>query len=140
MYWKDFKEWETLNIIDWKITRYTTTPDKITKLKDNEIFVFGSNWHWNHWWWAAKTAKDKFWAIEWQSEWLQWQSFAINTMDWLDKIKKWLRNLYKVTCEKTTKIFFLTKIWCGIAGYKEDDIKKLVKEIWFPANVILPKW
>ncbi len=140
MYWKDFKKWETLNIIDWKITRYTNTPDKITKLKYNEIFVFWANWQGNHCWWAAKIAKDKFWAIEWQSEWLQGQSYAINTMDWIEKIKEWLLNLYKTSCKETTTIFFLTKIWCWIAGYKEDYIIELVRDVDFPANVILPKW
>jgi len=48
------------------------TPDNIDNLKENEVFVFGSNWNWLHFGWAAKVALEKFWAIQWQSEWIQW--------------------------------------------------------------------
>lgn len=130
---------KTLILNRWVITKYTTTPDNITKLEEHEIFVFGSNLQGEHNGWAALIAKQKFWAIQWQADWLQWQSFAINTMDWLDKIEEWLQSLYKYACDNITKIFFLTKIWCGIAWYSEDEIKSIVSKTVRPANVILPQ-
>jgi len=114
------------------------TPDNITELEHNHIFVFGSNWQWNHAGWAAKIAKEKFWAIEWQSEWMQWQSYGINTMDWIEKIKKWIEKLIKYACDNTTKIFLVTKLWCWIAWYKEEEIKALFDTTKLPANIVLP--
>lgn len=114
------------------------TPEIINNLKPNEIIVFGSNWQGNHAGGLAKICIDNFGAIEWQADGLQWQSYAINTMDWIDKIKEWLEWLVKFANKETRKIIYLTKIWCGIAGYSEEDIKKLLPD--FPANVILPKW
>ena len=113
------------------------TSDNIQSLQDNEIFVFWSNWKGHHDWWTARLAVEKFWAIYWQSEWIQWQSFAINTMDWIDKIKEWIEKLKQYASKNTDKIFYLTKIWCWIAWYKEEDIKPLVQ--YLPANIILPK-
>lgn len=114
------------------------TPDNITELKENEVFVFGSNGQGNHCWWTARLAKEKFWAIEWQSEWIQGQSYWINTMDWISKIKEWLGKLSRYAQNNPNKIFYLTKIGCWIAWYMEREIKDI---IWYqPSNVIKPKW
>lgn len=52
------------------------TPENITELDEREIFVFGSNLNGNHTGGAAKTAVDKFGAIQGQGEGLQGQSYA----------------------------------------------------------------
>lgn len=49
------------------------TPNNITELKENEIFVFGSNKAGNHAGGAARTAVEKFGAIMGQGEGLQGQ-------------------------------------------------------------------
>ena len=56
------------------------TPDFITSLKPNEIFVFGSNLHGMHGGGAARIALEKFGAIWGQGVGLQGQSYAIPTM------------------------------------------------------------
>ena len=56
------------------------TPEKITKLEENEIFVFGSDLRGIHTGGAALTAKRKFGAIMGQGEGLQGQSYGIPTM------------------------------------------------------------
>ena len=114
-----------------------TTPENITELRDNEVFVFGSNWQGNHIGWAAKQAM-KFWAIIGQPEWLQGQSYAINTMDWLDIIKEQLERFSIFASDNIDKTFYLTKIGCWIAWYKEEDIKNILPKL--PINVILPYW
>ena len=60
-------------------TKYT--PEHITSLKENEIFVFGSNLLGKHIGGAARMAKDKFGAQERVSEGITGQSYAIPTLD-----------------------------------------------------------
>ena len=59
----------------------TFTPQQITELKENQIFVFGSNANGNHAGGAASVAVEKFGAIEGQAEGLQGQSYAIPTLN-----------------------------------------------------------
>ena len=55
-------------------------PNRITELKDNEIFVFGSNLQGSHGGGAAAIAAQKFGAIWGQGVGLQGQSYGIPTM------------------------------------------------------------
>ena len=56
------------------------TSERITELKPNEIFVFGSNLAGAHSGGAAGIAYKRFGAIMWQGVGLQGQSYAIPTM------------------------------------------------------------
>lgn len=56
------------------------TPDKITKLAPDEIFVFGSNLAGRHGGGAALTAMQHFGAEWGKGEGIQGQSYAIPTM------------------------------------------------------------
>ena len=120
------------------------TPEKIDKLEDNEIFVFGSNALGRHWWWAARTALDKFWAVRWQAQWLQWQSYWFITLD--EDYKKLpfeeiVIQIYRLlVCANQNKnlTFFVTKVGCWIAWYTESEIEKIFKIFNFPENIILP--
>lgn len=62
------------------IVRPEYTPDAISSLKLDEIFVFGSNLHGLHGGGAARAACKKFGAIWGQGVGLQGQSYAIPTM------------------------------------------------------------
>ena len=55
------------------------TPNRITTLQENEIFVFGSNLRGMHGGGAARIAMDLFGAIMGQGVGLQGQSYAIPT-------------------------------------------------------------
>lgn len=57
-----------------------TTPDFITSLAENEIFVFGSNLAGFHGGGAARVAHQRFGAVWGQGVGLQGQSYAIPTM------------------------------------------------------------
>lgn len=52
------------------------TPEKITSLKENEVFVFGSNLNGNHAGGAAYLAVEKFGAQMGNPEGIQGQSYA----------------------------------------------------------------
>ena len=56
------------------------TPERITELKPNEIFVFGSNLAGAHGGGAARLAYNRFGAVWGQGVGLQGQSYAIPTM------------------------------------------------------------
>ena len=56
------------------------TPEMITALKENEIFVFGSNLAGAHGGGAARVAYNKFGAVWGQGVGLQGQSYGIPTM------------------------------------------------------------
>lgn len=56
------------------------TPDWITHLEENEIFVFGSNLKGIHGGGAARVALEKFGAVWGQGTGLQGNSYAIPTM------------------------------------------------------------
>ncbi len=114
------------------------TPDNIDSLKDNEVFVFWTNWGWLHYGWAAKIALEKFGAIIWQSEWIQWQSYWINTMDWKDIIQEQLNRFVEYARDNKDKVFYLTRIWCWIAWYTDQEIIELLPSD-LPTNIILPK-
>jgi hypothetical protein len=116
------------------------TPNNITELLENEVFVFGSNRLGNHLGGAARIANDKFGAIMGQSEGFQGQSYGINTMDGLEimveQIKRFVK--YAKQFEKVPIKFLVTEIGCGIAGYEIDEIAPLFIEASKLENVYLP--
>ena len=121
------------------------TPNNITELKENEIFVFGSNKAGNHAGGAAKVAVEKFGAIIGQGEGLQGQSYAFPTLDeHMQKVtSQELVSAFENLCECATqhkdKIFYLTKVGCGIAGFSEEEIIEAINKVELPDNVIIPE-
>ena len=119
-----------------------TTPKEIKSLKENQVFVFGSNLNGNHAGGAAKQAL-QWGAIEGQGEGLQGQTYAFPTLD--TKMKKVSKKalldskekFYKCAEENKDKQFLVTKVGCGIAGFSEEEMKKIFKGDK-PSNIILP--
>ena len=102
------------------------TPEFITELSESEIFVFGSNLKGHHYGGAARIARNKFGAIHGQGIGIQGQSYAIPTMQGnIDTIKPYVDEFIKFAiCHKEMK-FLVTKIGCGIAGFKVSEIAPL---------------
>ena len=121
------------------------TPDKITKLKKNQVFVFGSNEAGIHGAGAAKLAAQKFGAISGVGYGLQGQSFGIPTKDLfirtlpLDKVEFYVYSFLTEVMEYPDTEFLVTKIGCGLAGYSELQIANLFKGKFIPENVTLPQ-
>ena len=120
-----------------------TTPDNITKLEPNQIFVFGSNKNGNHAGGAAKTAKELFGAIEGVGEGLNGQSYAFPTLDEnmvkvsAESLIKSKKLLFTEAKNNPEKLFFVTKLGCGIAGFTEEEMKEIFAGEK-PKNIILP--
>ena len=113
------------------------TPENITELKPNEIFVFGSNAIGAHAGGAAKYAKDNFGAIEGIGQGLVGQTFAIDTMGRKERIEEGAEMLRDTALRLPALTFYLTKVGSGIAGFTEAEISPLFKDM--PTNIIKPK-
>lgn len=115
------------------------TSDNITTLKDNEIFVFGSNLEGAHGGGAALLAYHKFGAIWGQGAGLQGQSYGIPTMHGgVDKIKPYVDEFINFAKTHPNLTFLVTKVGCGIAGFKISEIAPLFKEAIEVSNITLP--
>lgn len=115
------------------------TSDNITTLKDNEIFVFGSNLEGAHGGGAALLAYHKFGAIWGQGIGLQGQSYGIPTMHGgVDKIKPYVDEFINFAKTHPNLTFLVTKVGCGIAGFKISEIAPLFKEAIEVSNITLP--
>jgi len=117
---------------------------RITKLADNEIFVFGSNYAGRHGKGAALDAVRKFGAKNGQGVGLMGRSYGIATKDRglytlpLDMIQQQIRKFYEFAIENPHFRFIVTPIGCGLAGYKPKDIAPLFHFYKRPLNVVLP--
>ena len=116
------------------------TPDFITELKENEIFVFGSNLQGMHGGGAARLAYNKFGAIWGQGVGLQGQSYGIPTMHGgVDDIKPYVDEFIEFAKSHPELTFLVTRIGCGIAGFRDEEIAPLFNECIEIENVILPR-
>ena len=116
------------------------TPNCITELKENEIFVFGSNLQGMHGGGAARLAYEKFGAIWGQGVGLQGQSYGIPTMHGgVNAIKPYVDEFIEFAKSHPELTFLVTRIGCGIAGFRDEEIAPLFKECIEIDNVILPR-
>ncbi|MDE5642912.1 MAG: hypothetical protein K2H03_03095 [Muribaculaceae bacterium] len=116
------------------------TPENITSLGEDEVFVFGSNLAGIHGGGAARTARLKFGAIMGQGVGMQGQSYAIPTMQGgVETIKPYVDDFIKLAREWDQTTFYVTRIGCGIAGFKDEEIAPLFAEALELYNVRLPE-
>ena len=112
-------------------------PDFITELSENEIFVFGSNLEGRHVGGAARIAYDKFGAIWGQGIGLQGKSYAIPTMHGpISTIKPYVDEFIEFAKMHSS---LLTRIGCGIAGFRDEEVAPLFIEALNVQNIYLPK-
>ena len=117
-----------------------TTPEFITELQPNEIFVFGSNLKGMHGGGAAYIAYRKFGAIMGQGVGLQGQSYAIPTMQGgVETIRPYVDEFIAFAKEHPTLTFLVTRIGCGIAGFTDDEISPLFEKAQDVENIVLPE-
>lgn len=116
------------------------TPDRITELKQNEIFVFGSNLAGAHGGGAARLAYNCFGAVWGQGVGLQGQSYAIPTMQGgVETIKPYVDEFIRFAETRSDLQFYVTQIGCGIAGFKVGEIAPLFQAAIEVENIILPQ-
>ena len=108
----------------------------------NEIFVFGSNLAGRHGKGAALFALNNRGAIRFQGVGRQGSSYAIPTKGLhlevlpLQTIAREVKQFLIYAGENPTLQFEVTRIGCGLAGYKNEDIAPLFKGV--PSNCVMP--
>ena len=116
------------------------TPDMITRLAENEIFVFGSNLQGMHAGGAARIAHKLFGAIWGQGVGLQGSSYAIPTMQGgVETIAPYVDEFITFAQEHPQLRFLVTRIGCGIAGFTDEEIAPLFTAAYNLDNVALPR-
>lgn len=115
------------------------TPFMVRQLAPDEIFVFGSNPWGLHNGGASKLAKTRFGAIQGQAEGRQGQSYAIPTIvGGVENIRPHV-NTFLEYAEKHPELHFLvSRVGCGTAGFKPEDIAPLFIKAKSMTNVSLP--
>lgn len=99
------------------------TPENITSLQPNEVFVFGSNLAGQHMGGAARVAVLRFGAKMGVGVGIQGQAYAIPTMQGcVETIRPYVDQFIEYAAANTDRHFLVTKIGCGIAGFKCEDI------------------
>ena len=116
------------------------TPENITSLGEDEVFVFGSNLAGRHCGGAARVARERFGAIMGQGVGMQGQSYAIPTMQGgVETIKPYVDDFIALAREWDQTTFYVTRIGCGIARFKDEEIAPLFAEALSLYNVRLPE-
>lgn len=111
----------------------------------NWIFVFGSNLASRHGAGAALTAARFYGASAWVAEGLHGRSYGLPTKDAqlqtlpLDRIEQSARTFLAFARSRPDLAFQLTRVGCGLAGYRDEQIAPLFRGA--PDNVLLPcRW
>lgn len=121
------------------MSQQRVTPESITHLEKNEIFVFGSNLAGAHGGGAAYIAYKKFGAIWGQGVGLQGQSYGIPTMQGgVETIKPYVDEFIEFARQHPEYTFLVTRIGCGIAGFTNEEISPLFAAAHDVDNIVLP--
>lgn len=116
------------------------TPDFITTLAPNEIFVFGSNLQGIHAGGAARMAHQYFGAEMGKGVGIQGQSYAIPTMQGgVETIRPYVDAFIVYAAQHPAQNFLVTPIGCGIAGFCAEDIAPLFEKAKDVENIFLPE-
>ena len=116
------------------------TPERISELAENEIFVFGSNLAGAHGGGAARLAYRQFGAVWGEGVGMHGRTYAIPTMQGgVKTIKPYVDEFIRFAKEHPWLTFLVTRIGCGIAGFQDRDIAPLFKAAINVENIILPK-
>ncbi len=116
------------------------TPDDIVRLGKRDIFVFGSNLAGKHGGGAACVALNKFGAVYGQGEGLQGNSYAIPTVQGgIEAIRPYVDRFIEFAKREHDLTFYVTKIGCGSAGFRSEEIAPLFRNALGVENIRLPK-
>ena len=116
------------------------TPPRIDFLRDDQIFVFGSNAAGHHEGGAARLALKRFGAVYGQGRGLQGRSYAIPTMGAsLETIAREVDEFIRFADIHPEMTFLVTPIGCGNAGFTAQQIAPLFGLAYNLPNVFLPK-
>lgn len=120
------------------------SPDLVTNIKENEVFVFGSNTAGRHGKGAAKQAMT--WGAKYgQGAGLQGRTYGIPTKGksmkqilTVDEIKVFVNEFIEFAKANPQLTFLCTEIGCGLSKYRPKDIAPLFAEAVTVTNIHLP--
>ena len=139
--WYDrYCEMKPIGLINILMYDRAYTPERISELKENEIFVFGSNLAGAHGGGAARLAYKRFGAVWGEGVGLHGQTYAIPTMQGgVETIKPYVDAFIRFARAHSRLTFLVTRIGCGIAGFRDEEIAPLFTDAINVENIILPK-
>lgn len=137
--------------------RYEYTPDPMLSLEINEVFVFGANTLGHHGGGSANAAH-KFYGAMWGEIHRTGRCYGLVTLNFPTgqplttmasppskisqiELEKEFELFFKATLCEPEKIFYLTKVGLGIAGWKLENVKEAFWKHYDTArhlNVIIP--
>ena len=121
------------------IERPDFTPERISELKPDEVFVFGSNLEGMHGGGAAYVAWRQFGAVMGCGVGLRGQSYAIPTMQGgVETIRPYVDEFIQFAGQHPELTFLVTRIGCGIAGFTDEEISPLFEKAHDVENIVLP--
>lgn len=115
------------------------TPERIDRLADNEIFVFGSNEAGHHNGGAARAAMHRFGAKYGVGVGLQGQSYAIPTTGTKRSTYGYIQGFISFAKANPRLHFLVTPIGCGNAGHSAEEVAPLFKDAVDVPNIALPQ-
>ena len=116
------------------------TSDRIDRLANNEVFVFGSNIAGKHNGGAAKAAMVRFGAQYGVAEGLQGQSYAIPTVGCqYRETALAIQRFISFAKAKPNLKFLVTPIGCGNGGWQPNDMARLFVDAMGVDNICLPR-
>ena len=124
---------------DW---RERITPDFVSTLHDNEIFVFGCRNPGRHFDGASAFALEHFGAVFGQREGAQGQSYAIPTIGGtigLKAIRESVMRFTEYAAAHPELRFLVTAIGCGGGGWYPSQIAPMFRKAALLPNVWLPQ-
>ena len=132
---------EVMNVLDPSgklaaAVHHRNTPENITTLTEDEVFVFGSNDLGFHFGGAAKFAHEKFGAVWGEGEGHFGQTYALPTMGTSTELAEAVGRFLYYAATNRDLTFLVTKIGTGIAGHPIEEIAPLFKDC--APNVVLP--
>ena len=121
-----------------KVSRIT--PERVTSLKAGQVFCFGSNLSGAHGGGAARMAYEKFGAEWGVGVGPTGDCYAIPTMQGPVKtIRPYVDQFIRYAGEHRDRTFLVTRIGCGIAGFRDEEIAPLFEAAGSLENVWLPE-
>lgn len=120
------------------------TSDNIQELRQNEVFVFGSNEAGIHGAGAAKLAL-KWGAKMYQGVDVSGQTYALPTKDVniksldLQYIQQYVENFIDWAKQHSETTFLVTEIGCGLANFTPQEIAPMFEKAKEIENIHLPK-
>lgn len=113
-------------------------------LYEDMVPCFGSNLAGRHGKGMAKMCSDYYGAIRFQNEGLMGQCYAIPTKDHqlsplpLSEIYHYVERFHEYSKSHPNIEFFMSRIGCGLSGYRDDQMLRIVDKFDWPKNVFLP--